>query len=237
MKLTENIPTIVCIYKITNEINHLIIIGSTTNLKNRINHYRNDVKKLNPLKYYNVRFYNDLIKYGINNFNVEILEEIDSNITNKELKNKETKYILKYNSINPKIGYNLRLDVNDKYICNNSTKLIKKLQTKQQWLEGIRDTHSDTMKNYWKDNTKRREQQSKIMTNNLSKYLYNVYNINKVKIYSLLTYKQLKDIGCGVAIRKFSIFTNNKRVNNQFAKPVTIVTYKDVYVERIKDDK
>ena len=88
MKLTENIPTVVCIYKITNEINHLIIIGSTTNLKNRINHYRNDVKKLNPLKYYNVRFYNDLIKYGINNFNVEILEEIDSNINNKELKNK-----------------------------------------------------------------------------------------------------------------------------------------------------
>lgn len=125
MKLTENIPTIVCIYKITNEINHLIIIGSTTNLKNRINHYRNDVKKLNSLKYYNVRFYNDLIKYGINNFNVEILEEIDSNITNKELKNKETKYILKYDSINPKIGYNLRLDVNGKYICNNSTKLIK----------------------------------------------------------------------------------------------------------------
>lgn len=197
MKLTENIPTVVCIYKITNEINHLIIIGSTTNLKNRINHYRNDVKKLNPLKYYNVRFYNDLIKYGINNFNVEILEEIDSNITNKELKNKETKYILKYDSINPKIGYNLRLDVNGKYICNNLTKLIKKLQTKQQWLEGIRDTHSDTMKNYWKDNTKRREQQSKIMTNNLSKYLYNVYNINKVKIYSLLTYKQLKDIGYG----------------------------------------
>lgn len=216
MKLTENIPTVVCIYKITNEINHLIIIGSTTNLKNRINHYRNDVKKLNTLKYYNVRFYNDLIKYGINNFNI---------------------YILKYDSINPKIGYNLRLDVNGKYICNNSTKLIKKLQTKQQWLEGIRDTHSDTMKNYWKDNTKRREQQSKIMTNNLSKYLYNVYNINKVKIYSLLTYKQLKDIGYGVAIRKFSIFTNNKRVNNQFAKPVTIVTYKDVYVERIKDDK
>lgn len=33
MKLTENIPTVVCIYKITNEINHLIIIGSTTNLK------------------------------------------------------------------------------------------------------------------------------------------------------------------------------------------------------------
>lgn len=216
MKLTENIPTVVCIYKITNEINHLIIIGSTTNLKNRINHYRNDVKKLNTLKYYNVRFYNDLIKYGINNFNI---------------------YILKYDSINPKIGYNLRLNVNGKYICNNSTKLIKKLQTKQQWLEGIRDTHSDTMKNYWKDNTKRREQQSKIMTNNLSKYLYNVYNINKVKIYSLLTYKQLKDIGYGVAIRKFSIFTNNKRVNNQFAKPVTIVTYKDVYVERIKDDK
>lgn len=237
MKFTEIIPNVVCIYKITNEINHLIIIGSTINLRNRINHYRNDLKKNNPLKHYNVHFYNDLIKYGIDNFNIEILEEINSNITNKELKNKETKYILKYNSIDPKIGYNLRLDVNGKYICNNSTKLIKKLQTKQQWLNGIRDNHSDIMKNYWKDNTKRKEQQSKIMTDNLSKYLYNVYDVNKVKIHSLLTYKQLKEIGYEIAIHKFSIITNNIRKSNMFAKPINIVTYKNVYVERVKNNK
>ena len=45
MKLNDSIPEVVCVYKITNVVNGLILIGSTTNLNKRINHYRNDIKK------------------------------------------------------------------------------------------------------------------------------------------------------------------------------------------------
>lgn len=34
--------------------------------------------------------------------------------------------IIQYDSINPNIGYNLRLDINGKYICNNSTRILNK---------------------------------------------------------------------------------------------------------------
>ena len=72
MKLTDEIPSVCCVYKITNTINNLILIGSTINLNKRINHYRNDVKKSNPLKHYNRRFLEDIVNYGLNSFVVNI---------------------------------------------------------------------------------------------------------------------------------------------------------------------
>ena len=133
MKFTDEIPHVCCVYKITNTITNLILIGATTNLNKRINHYRNDVYRDNPLKHYNREFLQDIISYGINSFIVDIIEKYDKNISNIELKNNESKYIIQYNSINPNIGYNLRLDINGKYICNNSTRILKSKQLKQQW--------------------------------------------------------------------------------------------------------
>ena len=146
MKLTEKLPHVCCVYKITNTISNLILIGSTVDLNKRINHYRNDIKKGNPLKHYNKRFLKDIITYGINSFIVEIIEEYEYNINTTYLKNKESEYILQYDSINPEIGYNLRLDIDGKYICNSSTKSLKSEQVKAQWAFGIRSGHSDKLK-------------------------------------------------------------------------------------------
>lgn len=201
MKFTDNIPHVCCVYKITNTINNLIIIGSTIDLNKRINHYRNDIKKDNPLKHYNKRFLDDIIKYGIDSFNIEIIEKFNNDITNMELKNNESKYIIEFNSTNPNIGYNLRLDINGKYICNDLTKQLKSKQLSEQWNSGIRDSHSDKMKNYWENNETRRLDQANIMRKNLTKYLYNVKDVHNNIIYANLTYNELatKGLKCGAA--------------------------------------
>lgn len=220
MKLTEEIPSICCVYKITNTITNLIIIGSTTNLNKRINHYRNDIKKDNPLKHYNRRFLDDIITYGINSFVVDIIEEFDNNITNVELKNKESNYILQYDSINPEIGYNLRLDIDGKYICNDSTRKLKSEQLKQQWSSGIRYSHSDKMTDYWSKNEERRITQANIMRKTLTKYVYNVLDAYNNVVYKELTYNQLAYKGLKAAC-------------TYFKKDVNVVRCKGWKVERI----
>lgn len=234
MKFTDEIPCICCIYKITNTISNLILIGSTTNLNKRINHYRNDINKENSLKYYNRRFLQDIINYGINSFIVDIIEEYDNDITNIELKNNETKYILQYDSINPNIGYNLRLDIDGKYICNNSTRILKSNQLKQQWSEGIRNNHSNIMKDYWKNNQDRKNKQSKIMSKALTKYVYNVYLDNKL-IKEHILYSELSSMGLRSVIKYFA--DEDKKLNkdnNSILKKIAKIVYcKGYKVERI----
>ena len=234
MKLTDEIPSICCVYKITNTISNLILIGSTTNLNKRINHYRNDIHKDNPLKHYNRRFLQDIIDNGIKSFTVDIIEEYNNDITNTELKNNETKYILQYNSINPKIGYNLRLDIDGKYICNNSTRILKSEQLKEQWSNGIRDKHSNIMKNYWKNNTNRKIQQSKVMSKALTKYVSNIY-LNNELIKEHIYFAELSKLGFKSALKYFAdedkkLNKDNKTIIKKYAKIVYCKGYK---IERI----
>ena len=201
MTLLDNAPNCICVYKITNVQNGKSIIGSTTNLYNRIRHYRYDINKSNPLKHYNKNFLDDLIKYGLKNFTFEILEQFD-NITDIELKNKETYYILKYDTLNT--GYNIRIDIDGKYICNNSTKEKQKLQITSQWKNCIRDNHSNKMQNYWNNTSEeRRAQQSKIMTKNLTKYSYDIYKNNEIIIKNA-NYQDLVKLNLETCISNFA---------------------------------
>lgn len=234
MKLTDDIPCICCVYKITNTISNLILIGSTINLNKRINHYRNDIRKDNPLKHYNRRFLQDIINYGINSFIVEIIEEYPTDINAVELKNNETKYILQYNSIDSKIGYNLRLDLDGKYICNDSTRILKSEQLKEQWVNGIRNNHSNTMKNYWKNNIDRKVQQSKIMSKALTKYVYTIY-LNDKLIKEHICFSELSKLGFKSAIKYFAdedkkLNKDNKSIIKKYAKVVYCKGYR---IERV----
>lgn len=92
------------IYKITNNINGKIYIGKT---KQFFKKYINGKFKHLTKENYNIgcKYINSaILKYGIENFSVKL---IDLAYTLKKLNELEQKYIIDFNSRNPKIGYNI----------------------------------------------------------------------------------------------------------------------------------
>ena len=89
------------IYKITNIINGHSYIGQSKNIFNRINyHHYYDYKNPNNSQY-DCKLYQALRKYGLENFNIEILELCSVDL----LDEKEIIYIEKYDTF--KNGYNM----------------------------------------------------------------------------------------------------------------------------------
>lgn len=88
------------IYKITNQINKKIYIGLTTNsVEERFRQHKMFAKTSNR------RLYQAMRKYGVENFTIEIIDK--SATTIEQLGNLERKYIYKYKSQDPNIGYNI----------------------------------------------------------------------------------------------------------------------------------
>lgn len=239
MELKKEYRNVCCVYKLINKINGKIMIGCTTNMYARVCHYRTDIHKQNPLKHYNFELYNDIIKYGIDNFEFEIIEQFD-NIRDIDLKNKEKYYILKFKSNDLNIGYNIRMDENGKCITAQSTIELKKQQTKDQWDSGLRDEHSNKMKDYWNNvSNDRKEQQKNIMKRNLTKYVYTFYDAKtKEIIYDKITYEEVKKLGYGAINSQFcrkdsKISTNINGVMFSMPKNNFKVYYKNFIVERI----
>lgn len=83
------------IYKFTNKINKKAYIGQSVDIQRR---YREHI----GLKPGNDVFHSALMKYGIENFNFEVIEECEI----KELNEKEKYYIQYFNSLVPN-GYNV----------------------------------------------------------------------------------------------------------------------------------
>lgn len=96
----ENLPEASGIYMIQNMINGHAYIGQSVNIKDRIKHHHlHDYLNENNTQY-NTKFYQALRKYGIDNFEIIILE-----LCNKEeLDKKEIYYIGKFNTFHN--GYN-----------------------------------------------------------------------------------------------------------------------------------
>ena len=85
------------VYKITNNLNNKCYIGISTNIKERWKYHKN---KYNWSREYNKLLYRAFIKYGLENFTFEILEECKV----EELSNKEKYYISMFDAYNN--GYN-----------------------------------------------------------------------------------------------------------------------------------
>lgn len=86
------------IYKITNKVNNKCYIGQSVDINRRFSSHKTAAK--NQVKY---PFYEAINKYGIENFNFDILEECGK----EELNEKEKYWIQHYKSNNSEYGYNL----------------------------------------------------------------------------------------------------------------------------------
>lgn len=96
------------IYKITNKINNKIYIGKTSlSVEKRFREHllesRRWVEESN--RTYSSRFYPAILKYGEDNFTVEVIEECPNSI----LDEREKFYIRTLNSTDENVGYNISL--------------------------------------------------------------------------------------------------------------------------------
>lgn len=201
------IPNCICVYKISNTINDKVYIGSTTNLNSRIVQHRYDsINRPNNCP----KFYNAINTIGSEHFYVEILETYTA-INMEDLHDKESFYINKFNSI--EFGYNERLDINNKCIMSIDTKTKMSISSKNTWAKGAHKNHA----------------------RKLSKFRYNIYDINNKLIDEDITTKEIAD--------KYNIPSSNilqtikKNIIKQYGYYDETITYKlyikHYFVERI----
>jgi group I intron endonuclease len=114
------------IYKVTNLINSKVYIGQTLKLlhKRRIAHL-NSIKK-----YPEIALYKAIKKYGEENFEWVILEEVEESLLNE----REIFYIKEYNSYNSG-GYNMTTggEGNPNLIYSESLREKRRLAAKKRW--------------------------------------------------------------------------------------------------------
>ena len=90
------------VYKIVNKINKKIYIGSSINFKKR---KRCHISKLKRNIHENPHLQNSVNKYGIENFEINIIEKVETDILERE-----QFYINKYRSYDNEIGFNILKD-------------------------------------------------------------------------------------------------------------------------------
>ena len=114
------------VYKITNLINNKCYIGSSIDVERRWKEHINCSKRKNDLKY-NYPLYAAFRKYGINNFNFEVIKDDFESI--EEMQEYEKEAILNFNSyLN---GYNQTLKTTKSELClENLKKYLEKISCK-----------------------------------------------------------------------------------------------------------
>ena len=201
-KIEHSVPGI---YVIKNLINGKIYVGKSKNIYKRIHQHLYDIKTKDRNYNENPHLLNSINKYGVNNFDYYVIEsfEICENIE-QILSEKELYWMNELNTLNPEKGYNLRFDSDGKCFCSDETKEKISNRLKNEWENGIRDEHSDKMKEYWKNNDERKIKQSQIMSKNKTKYYYIIYNPDGTLITNNGNYSTLKELGLTNAPTQFS---------------------------------
>lgn len=144
------------IYAIKNKINGKIYVGKSVNIYERIRFHINKLNKKD--KNDNIHLINSWHKYGRDNFEYIILEDVIKN--DDLLKQKELYWILKLKANYREFGYNLRLDSDTKCIVSDETRKRMSDSKKELYSNPNYDTmkHSHT---YWKDNPIAKQEMSK----------------------------------------------------------------------------
>ena len=196
------------IYVIKNSINGKVYVGKSFNCYRRLKQHIYDINHESRNSNENFHLLSAVKKYGFDNFECHLLESIPiCDKTEELLAEKELQWMIELNSLDPDKGYNLRFDSQGKCFCSKETsdKISKRL--KSEWKSGIRSDHSSKMKEYWKDNSNRKDQQSKLMSKNKTKYTYTIYK-NDQLITDSGTYETLKSLNLDK--KCFSYFSKHK---------------------------
>lgn len=110
------------IYGIRNKLDQKIYVGKSKNIDQRWSGHRSHLKREVRSKDTNRYLWNAVQKYGIDNFEFIILEELD--IDETLFKVRELYWMDYYNSYSKDFGYNLRRDSKTNMIVHEDTKAL-----------------------------------------------------------------------------------------------------------------
>lgn len=181
-----------CVYMIRNNNNRKIYIGKTKRPMSRFRQYETAYKTKNK-KHINDYLLNAFIKHGFDNFNFSILEKCENEIHVSE---RELHWIKCLKTTDSKFGYNLRIDSKTGMTTHPNTSEKISLRLKKEWELGIRQNHSQKLKNNWQSDKNRRIEQSILFSKLKTKYVYIVTGENfKIECnYPLLRSLKLSNV-------------------------------------------
>lgn len=178
------------IYCIRNLVNNKVYIGKSKNIYKRIYQHLYDLKRNRKMENpYLLRSWN---KYGKDNFEYFVIEFLEEN--EKLLSDRELYWMKIYNSLNREFGYNLRSDSSTKMIVHKETSIKISERLKKEWSQGKRKEHSKKLSDNWKLTPERNKKQSEVMSKNLTKYKYLLYDLNNIFLKEC-NYQTLKEMG------------------------------------------
>lgn len=197
------------IYKIENLINGKVYIGQSVDIETRWRAHKNKINQKNSIEIH-YPLYQDFIRYGLENFSFEIIEECNI----EELNEKEKMWINKYNSFyyaKDSNGYNLTTGgEGTRKIPLEDIEEMHKLWEKGKTITEISQTTSHSqntigiyLKNYYNvthiDKINRRTS----ISNEVTKKKVNLYNIYGQFIKS---YEKAGDIAAEFGANCFNIY-------------------------------
>lgn len=125
------------IYKIVNNINKKVYIGSSKNIRHR---WAVHLHELKNNKHHSIRLQRSFNKYGVDSFEFVVIEycELD------KLLQLEVDYINEYNSCLPENGYNMVENVSNPMFGRKHTEQAKeKMMGRIPWNKGLKNPYSD----------------------------------------------------------------------------------------------
>lgn len=153
------------IYSITNKLNGKRYIGKSANIEKRFWKHKNDLSHYakDPQKYkrrVNRHLANAVMKYGIENFLFEVIEEFD-HLDEAVLADAEVKWMEFYNSTSREFGYNLMKDSSSKVVVHEETKKLLSIVNCGEgnpnfgnyWTEEMKQSMSEIKKAQYLDGT------------------------------------------------------------------------------------
>lgn len=187
-----------CIYVILNTITGKRYVGKTKCIYKRCYQYTNAFKREDYRKI-NHYLMNSFKKYGIENFQMYPIEFCSLNV----IAQRELHWITELKTTDRDMGYNLRLDSSTGMITHEETSEKISNNLKRQWASGVRDDHSQKLKDSWANDTVRKAAQAAMFTQYRTKYCYVVRFPDGSDL--VLTYKGLVKMKLnGAVLCKFS---------------------------------